>query len=530
MSRVLGLAACSAALIATPVAASPLRDHDLQLLNRVTWGADSASAAQMQSLGAARWLDRQLHPDAGDALPPQVQARIDAMSISTTSVADLARALEDDHKALKTEESDPVRLAAAKQAYNAQARQLLTEAAERSLLRDLYSPDQLREQMTWFWLNHFNVNGHRAALRPMVGDYEDRAIRPHALGRFRDLLAATFRHPAMLRYLNNAQNAAGHINENYAREVMELHTMGVGSGYTQKDVQELARVFTGAGVSYRVGGGEGGLFAFNPRRHDSGDKSFLGHAIKGSGLAEMDEVIDILAREPATARHVSHQIAFYFIGDEPPPALVERMAATFQRSDGDIAEVLKTLFASPEFDASLGKAFKDPVHYALSAVRLTYDGRQVLDTTPLQGWLTRMGEGLYAHDTPDGYATTAAAWSAPGQMAARFEVAREIGGGAPHLFDPALPAERPAHLVRPALTGAERPAVDAMAQDTAAPMRATPAADRVPKAPAPALQRALGLSGFAVPLSAATQAALAKADGPDEWNTLYLSSPEFMRR
>lgn len=530
MSRVSCFAVCCAALIATPVAAAPLSVHDLQLLNRVTWGADSAGAAEMQSLGAARWLDRQLHPAAADALPPQVRARIEAMSISTTPMADLARAMDQAHKALKDDVSDPARLAAAKQAYNAQARQLLTETAERSLLRDLYSPDQLREQMTWFWLNHFNVDGQRAALRPVIGDYEDRAIRPHALGRFRDLLAASFRHPAMLRYLNNAQNAAGRVNENYAREVMELHTMGVGSGYTQMDVQELARIFTGAGVSYRAAGGGGSLFDFDPRRHDSGTKTLLGHTIRGSGLAEMDEAIDILAREPATARHVSHQIAFYFIGDEPPAALVERMAATFQRTDGDIAEVLKTLFASPEFDASLGKAFKDPMHYALSAVRLAYDGRQVLDTTPLQGWLTRMGEGLYAHDTPDGYPLTPAAWSAPGQLAVRFEVAREIGDGAPHLFDPALPADRPARLVRAALTGADRPAMNAMDQDPAAPMRPTPVADRTVKTPPPALQAALSRGGLMAPLSAPTQGALAKADGAADWNALYLSSPDFMRR
>ena len=169
------------------------------------------------------------------------------------------------------------------------------QAATRSILRSLYAPDQLRERMTWFWFNHFNVHQYKANLRLLVGDYEDNAIRPHALGRFRDLLEATLRHPAMLRYLDNADNAAGHINENYAREIMELHTMGVGSGYSQKDVEELARILTGVGINLRAENPKlkpelqnqffrDGLFEFNPARHDFGDKTFLGHAIKGQRL------------------------------------------------------------------------------------------------------------------------------------------------------------------------------------------------------------------------------------------------------
>src|SRR6202012_14307 len=164
----------------------------------------------------------------------------------------------------------------------------------------------LQEQLTWFWFNHFNVHQYKANLRAMVGDYEETAIRPHALGRFRDLLEATLRHPAMLRYLDNADNAAGHINENYAREIMELHTMGVGSGYTQKDVQELARILTGVGIStkpepprlkpeWRKLYIRDGLFEFNPARHDFGDKEFLGHKIKGSGFAEVEQALDLIA-------------------------------------------------------------------------------------------------------------------------------------------------------------------------------------------------------------------------------------------
>src|SRR6201994_922000 len=177
--------------------------------------------------------------------------------------------------------------------------------------------------MTWFWLNHFNVHMYKRDIRAMVGDYEDQAIRPRALGRFRDLLEATLRHPAMLRYLDNAENAAGRINENYAREIMELHTLGVGSGYTQKDVQELARILTGVGVNLTPDGPKvrpalrsqmvrDGLFVFNPNRHDYGDKIFLGHRINGRGLAEVDQALDILSRAPATSRFISRKLALFF--------------------------------------------------------------------------------------------------------------------------------------------------------------------------------------------------------------------------
>ena len=271
--------------------------------------------------------------------------------------------------------------------------------------------------MTWFWFNHFNVHQYKSNLRILVGDYEDHAIRAHALGKFRDLLVATLRHPAMLRYLDNTDNAAGHLNENYAREIMELHTMGVGSGYTQADVEALARILTGVGIDVEAGRAEAqartairsslreGAFEFNPARHDYGDKTFLGHEIKGRGFAEVDEAIDILVHHPATATHLSKQIATYFVSDNPPDTLVAKMAQTFKATDGDIAAVLATMVHAPEFAASLkpGVKFKDPVHYVFSAVRLAYDDKVILNTQPVQNWLNRLGEGLFNHETPDGY-------------------------------------------------------------------------------------------------------------------------------
>ena len=484
-------------------AQAPLIPVTLALLNRVTWGADEAGAAAIHRLGADRWLDRQLRPEGGDRLPAAVQAQIDALPISNTPMAALVVDIEAQNRAANLI-TDPDQKKLAQQAYQQGMTDLMRQAATRSILRAVYSPDQLREQMTWFWFNHFNVHAYKANIRAMVGDYEDRAIRPHALGRFRDLLEATLRHPAMLRYLDNADNAAGHINENYAREIMELHTLGVGSGYTQADVQELARILTGVGVTLnpdipRLGPDKmrlyrrDGLFEFNPNRHDFGDKTFLGHVIRGSGYDEVSQALDILARQPATAHHISLQLATYLMGDDPPEAVVERMARAFQASDGDIAKVLETLFASREFDASLGGAFKDPAHYAVSAVREAYDQRVIVNAAPLQNWLNRMAEGLYNHQTPDGYPTASAAWSGPGQMAVRFEIARQIGSGSAGLF-------------RPDGQGA---------QDLPA---------------FPQLQNALYFNAIDPALSEPTRTALSQAISPQDWNTLYLSSPEFMRR
>jgi uncharacterized protein (DUF1800 family) len=480
-----------------------LSPSDLALLNRVTWGVSASSAADMARLGPAKWLDGQLHPATGDHLPPDALAQIDALPISHTTVTDLARNLDAEAKAANAM-PDPDQKKAAQQAYQQDLQGWLKQAVSREILRDVYSSDQLKEQMTWFWFNHFNVHQGKANLRVLVGDYDDHAIRDHAMGRFRDLLEATLKHPAMLRYLDNADNAAGHINENYAREIMELHTMGVGSGYTQTDVQELARILTGVGIDQNPQNPKlkpelqsqlirDGLFEFNPARHDYGDKAFLGHTIKGRGFGEVEEALDILAKQPATARHVSTQLATYFVSDTPPPALVDKMAQTFQRSNGDIAATLETLFRSPEFKASLGTQFKDPAHYAISAVRLAYDDRVILNTQPIQNWMNRLAEPLYNHETPDGYPMSSAAWDGPGQMAARFEVARQIGSGPAGLFKPDAPG------------ATDHPGF-------------------------PQLQNALYYDALSKTLAPPTQASLQQAVSAQDWNTLFLSSPDFMHR
>ncbi len=439
--------------------------HDLALLNRITWGGNTASAQTLARIGAARLLSTQLAPPGDDALPPVVRDEIAGLPLAHESLDAIAATLRAERQAIK-DAKQPDADIAAKQAFQKTLEDLSRQAATRTLLRDLYSQNQLKEQLTWFWMNHFNVSETKGDIRAFVGDYEDRAIRPHALGRFRDLLAATVRHPAMLLYLDNAQNSAGHINENYAREIMELHTLGVSGGYTQKDVQELARILTGLGVN-QSGKDAGvpkplrsqyvraGLFEFNPKRHDYGDKVFLGHAIKGSGLAEVDQALDLLSRAPATARLISRKLAVYFVSDNPSDALVTEMAATFQRSDGNVAEVLRTLFASPEFAASLGTRFKDPMHFVVSAVRATYGNDAVVNTQPLEAWLGRLGEPLYRHETPDGYPLVEAPWSARATWRRGSRSRASIGSGHAGLFKPkdAAGSSRPAfHRSRRHLT------------------------------------------------------------------------------
>jgi uncharacterized protein (DUF1800 family) len=482
-----------------------LSASDLALIDRVTWGVNTSTAAQYMAMGRDRWLDAQLHPAPGDRLPAAAQAIVAVMPITAKPVAESTIALAAQSKAANQVE-DIEQKKAAQQGYQQAMNDAARQAATRSLLRDLYSPDQLREKMTWFWFNHFNVLQAKSDIRATIGDYEDRALRPYALGRFRDLLEATVKHPAMLRYLDNAENAKGHLNENYAREIMELHTMGVGSGYTQEDVQELARILTGVGVNVQPdppkpdypkpavppGYIRAGLFEFNPNRHDYSVKHFLGHTIEGSGFPEVQQALDILARHPATANHISRQIATYFVADNPPAALVARMAQTFQRTDGDIASVLGLMFRSPEFNAATKAKYKDPMQFVLSAVRLAYDDRVVLNTGPVQGWLGRLAQGLYAHETPDGYPMTAAAWSGPGQMAVRFEIARQIGSSSAGLFK-------------------------------------APGPDAVDRPAFPQLQNALYFTSLQQTLSAPTRAALDQAVSPQDWNTLFLSSPEFMR-
>jgi uncharacterized protein (DUF1800 family) len=321
------------------------------------------------------------------------------------------------------------------------------------LLRDIESKRQLEAVMTDFWLNHFNVYVRKNQNEPyLIPSYERDAIRPHALGKFEDLLVATAKSPAMLVYLDNWQSigpdsqaaknaprAAAMIrnpqakaalkdrglNENYGRELMELHTLGVSGGYTQKDVTEVAKVFTGWGIDQPLRGGE---FQFDERKHEPGSKSVLGRAIKEDGINEGLEVLHMLASSPATAKFISTKLAVRFVSDDPPAALVDRMAQSYLKSDGDIKTVLRTMFEAPEFWApAMGRAkVKTPEEFVLSAVRAS--GAQVNNSLSLVAALDKLGMPLYGMQTPNGYSWKSEGWVSTGALVSRMNFALVLAG------------------------------------------------------------------------------------------------------
>jgi uncharacterized protein (DUF1800 family) len=312
------------------------------------------------------------------------------------------------------------------------------------MLRDIYSERQLEAVMTDFWLNHFNVYLRKGPFAPWyLAEYQDKVIRPHALGRFEDLLDATAQSPAMLFYLDNAESVGPNslaalraanasprpgaakphslgLNENYARELMELHTLGVNGGYTQKDVIEVAKVFSGWTIDRPD---QGGGFIFNDRRHEPGPKYVLNHVINDGGEEEGLEVLHILATSPATAHFISGELAERFVSDHPPAALVNRMAATWMKTGGDIREVLRTMLTSPEFwsrDAYHAR-IKTPEEYVVSAARAT--GGNVLHPVALVEGLAQLGMPLFGCQTPNGYSWQADAWLNSGDLLDRMNFA-----------------------------------------------------------------------------------------------------------
>lgn len=358
------------------------------------------------------------------------------------------------------------------------------------ILRAVYSERQLQEVMVDFWTNHFNVFAGKGADRWLLVSYDRDTIRPHAMGSFSDLLLATAQSPAMLFYLDNFQSVSPNaptgpgyfgnqrpgaqrnplaqlmrggaqdrptprmtndpqqqrpqqqarrgINENYARELMELHTLGVDGGYTQKDVQEVARCFTGWTIFAPRGGGaaaqammngpradmlreNAGRFFFNPRVHDDGEKIVLGHKIRsGGGIKDGLTVLDILAHQPATAKFIATKLVRHFVSDNPPPALVDRVAATFLKSNGDIRETLRAIFFSPEFNSpeAYRAKVKRPFELAISAIRTL--GGETNGGPGLHQWIARMGEPLYGFQTPNGYSDAAESWVNTGGLLERL--------------------------------------------------------------------------------------------------------------
>jgi uncharacterized protein (DUF1800 family) len=329
-------------------------------------------------------------------------------------------------------------------ATNGPVNVVINELQQAKLLRALYSERQLQEVMADFWFNHFNVYLNKDADQYLVTAYERDVIRAHALGKFKDLLVATAQSPAMLFYLDNwlsigpqspaavAANkgkpgkASAGLNENYGRELMELHTLSVNGGYTQHDVTELARVLTGWTIQPPE---QGAAFQFDPKKHDPGDKIVLGQTIPENGINEGMQMLDILAHDPNTAKFISKKLAMRFVADNPPPALIARMAQKFLATDGDIREVLRTLFKSPEFWSV--KAYrvkvKTPFEFAISSLRAT--GTDLNNPGPLLGILNRMGMPLYQMVPPTGYSMTASTWMNSEALIDRMNYALALSSG-----------------------------------------------------------------------------------------------------
>jgi uncharacterized protein (DUF1800 family) len=346
-----------------------------------------------------------------------------------------------------------------------QPQRIMAELHASRILRAVYSERQLHEVMVDFWTNHFNVFAGKGADRWLLPAYDRDTIRPHAMGKFSELLQATAQSPAMLFYLDNFQSVSPDannrrgamrrlqeqqqpqrqrrgINENYARELMELHTLGVDGGYTQKDVQEVARAFTGwtifqprggaAAVNAMVGEGarrNAGTFFFNSRVHDDGEKTVLGHKISaGGGIKDGLTVLDILAHHPATAKFIATKLVRYFVADNPPPALVDRVAAVFKKSDGDIRETLKAIFLSKEFNSTEAYRvkIKRPFELVISAIRSL--GAETNGGPGTHQWLARMGEPLYGYQTPNGYSDTADSWVNTGGLLERMNFGLALAG------------------------------------------------------------------------------------------------------
>ncbi len=346
-----------------------------------------------------------------------------------------------------------------------QPQRIMAELHASRILRAVYSERQLHEVMVDFWTNHFNVFAGKGVDRWLLPAYDRDTIRPHAMGKFSELLQATAQSPAMLFYLDNFQSVSPDannrrgalqrmraqqqpqpqrrgINENYARELMELHTLGVEGGYTQKDVQEVARAFTGWTIFQPRGGaaavnamaGEGarrnaGTFFFNSRVHDDGEKTVLGHKISaGGGIKDGLTVLDILAHHPSTAKFIATKLVRYFVADNPPPALVDRVAAVFTKSDGDIRETLKAIFMSKEFNSTEAYRvkIKRPFELVISALRSL--GAETNGGPGTHQWLARMGEPLYGYQTPNGYSDTADSWVNTGGLLERMNFGLALAG------------------------------------------------------------------------------------------------------
>jgi uncharacterized protein (DUF1800 family) len=405
---------------------------------RATFGARPGDVARLRAIGAAAWLEKQLEP--APAPEGAVDAALAPLRTLAMSIPDLLREFPrpDPETRQKLRDGSMTRREAM-ELYPPEKRpsRIVGELAAARMVRAVRSDRQLEELMVDFWFNHFNVFALKGDARWYVTGYERDVIRPHALGRFRDLVHGSSRHPAMLYYLDNwlsvrpdgiarggdgAGRRAG-LNENYARELLELHTLGVDGGYTQKDVTEVARAFTGLTIDRPRAEGR---FVFRPALHDRGEKVVLGHRLRaGGGESDADRVIDIVSRHPSTARFIATKLVRRFVSDAPPAALVDRVAATFRATDGDVRAMLRTIFAAPEFWAPEARRakIKKPLEFVASAARALNAHVDAAGGAALAAASAEIGEALFQAQPPTGHPDRAEAWVSTGALLARMNFA-----------------------------------------------------------------------------------------------------------
>jgi uncharacterized protein (DUF1800 family) len=496
----------------------------VHVLNRIGFGPAPGDIDRVRRIGLGQYIDQQLHPER--LQDSSMAARLEPLDTLTKSSRDLAdgyfRPTQMDRRRAQQQAAaqpsdapaDRREMRTPEQMQLMQAaRGVFTDLAQQKILRAAYSERQLNEVMVDFWFNHFNVFAGKGQVRTYLTEYERDVIRPNVFARFRDLLGATAHSPAMLFYLDNWQSAAPEgaptstranrprfapvgqqrrprgLNENYARELMELHTLGVDGGYTQKDVQEVARAFTGWTIANpRQGGG----FRFEPRMHDDGEKTVLGHRIKaGGGERDAEQVLDILASHPSTARFIATKLARRFVSDAPPASLVERAAIRFTETHGDVREVVRAIITSPEFfaPAAYRAKVRSPFEFVAASVRAA--GIDVINAMPLVQTLRELGMPLYQCQPPTGYADRADAWVNTGALLNRMNFAVALTDGR---------------------------------------MRAVRTTAATPLASADAARTTLVNQALAGDVSAPTRATVERASTAPQAMALLLGSPEFQKR
>src|SRR5215216_4210311 len=464
----------------------------VHVLNRLGFGARPGDVERVKALGLENYINQQLNPEKiADSVAENKVKDLTALNLTTAELyekypqpgqllrrlqargmlpEDLAEARENRVKGgananagemPKEDPRTPPANPLENQKYREvvqkfyrenglqQPQRIIAELQASRILRAVYSERQLQEVMVDFWSNHFNIFANKGADRWLLPAYDRDTMRPFAMSKFSTLLEATAKSPAMLFYLDNFQSVSPNagranplrpqqqrrgINENYARELMELHTLDVDGGYTQKDVQEVARCFTGWTIFQPRGGaaavnamtGEAGrrnpgTFFFNARVHDDGEKTVLGHKIPaGGGIKDGLMVLDILAHHPSTAKFIATKLVRHFVADNPPASLVDRVAAVFTKSDGDLRETLKAIFFSNEFNSreAYRAKIKRPFELVVSAIRTL--GADTNGGPGTHQWIARMGEPLYGFQTPNGYSDAAESWVNTGGLLERM--------------------------------------------------------------------------------------------------------------